>query len=164
MRLRPLHTLPILACATALVLAGCGSGGGSSSASSNGSSSSSSKATAKSNSDFCQSLTKSLNDTKSLATTSLSQPSNLKALVDKGRQEASTIVAAAPSAIRDDVRTLVNASTSYYDAIAAANYDLRKVDVTKLGALTSTNVQQASQRVGAYIQSHCGINVGGGSS
>ena len=83
--------------------------------------------------------------------------------MDKGRQEAGVIVAAAPSAIKDDVRTLVDASTSYYDAIAAANYDLRKVDITKLQALTSSKAQQASQRVGAYIQSHCGINFGGGS-
>lgn len=105
-----------------------------------------------------------MNDTKSLSTTAISgQPSDLKALVDKGRQEAGVIVAAAPSAIKDDVKTLVNASTSYYDAIAAANYDLRKVDITKLQALTSSNVQQASQRVGAYIQSHCGIDVGTGS-
>ena len=117
--------------------------------------------TAKGGGDFCKSLAKSLNDSKSLTTSAINgQPSNLKALIDKARQEAGTIVAAAPDAIKDDVKTLVDASTSYYDALAAANYDFRKVDVTKLQSLTSTNVQQASQRVEAYIQSHCGISVG----
>ncbi len=111
--------------------------------------------------DFCKSLTASINDTKSLATQAITgSPGTVKALIDKARQETGSIVAAAPDAIKNDVKTLVNVSTTYYDALAAANYDFRKLDTTKLSALTSGDALQASERVTAYISSHCGINVG----
>ena len=122
---------------------------------------SSSKGTATGTSDFCKSLSQSLKDTTSLSPRpTTGNPSDLKALVEKAKQQVSGIVSAAPSAIKDDVQTLVNASESYYDALSSANYDLSKVDISKVRVLLSSNVQQASQRVSAYIQSHCGIDVG----
>jgi hypothetical protein len=163
---RLLLTVPALACATVLGVSACGSGGGSSSASSSSSGNGTAaaaptKVTAKGGGDFCKQLADSLNDTKNVSAKAFTgNPADLKTLVDQAKARIPEIVATAPSAIKDDVKTLITATTSYYDALSAAGYDFKKLDPTKLTSFTAPQVVQASQRVDAYIQSHCGIDIG----
>ena len=110
---------------------------------------------------FCGSITSSLNGLKDLSGKAYTaKPADLKALIAQARANADRIESTAPAAIRGDVRTLYGAVLSYYDAIAAAGYDIRKVDFSKLTALSSSNVLQATERISAYVQSECGVTLG----
>jgi hypothetical protein len=152
--------------ATLLALSACGSSGKTNTASpSSGTSSvpssTQTKVTAKGGGDFCKLIAAQLNDSKKISAEAATTGSaaTIKTLIENARSESKVIADNAPSEVKADVKTVLDATQAFYDSLAAANYDFTKVDFTKLKALTSADVVAASGRLSAYVTTKCGIDV-----
>jgi hypothetical protein len=113
---------------------------------------------------FCTKVANSINNGVSRAAAlaqSGSGPTALKALYAQTRQEEQDAANSAPSAIKGDLQTIFGVSNSFFDALAAANYDFTKVDPSALAKLNTPALQAATQNVTTYVKDHCGIDLGG---
>jgi hypothetical protein len=112
---------------------------------------------------FCAKVASSINNGVSRASAlaqSGSGPDALKALYAQTRQEEQDAANSAPSAIKGDLQTIFGVSNSFFDALAAANYDFTKVDPSALAKLNTPALQAATRNVTAYVKEHCGIDLG----
>src|ERR1700690_905296 len=99
---------------------------------------------------FCTKVANSVNNGVSRAAAlaqSGSGPDALKALYAQTRQEEQDAAKSAPSAIKGDLETVFSASNSFFDALAAVNYDFMKVDPSALAKLNTPALQSATQNV-----------------
>ncbi len=111
---------------------------------------------------FCTKVANSINNGVSRAAAlaqSGSGPAALKALYTQTRQEEQDAANSAPSAIKGDLQTIFGVSNSFFDALAAANYDFTKVDPSALAKLNTPALQAATQNVTTYVKDHCGIDL-----
>jgi hypothetical protein len=63
----------------------------------------------------------------------------------------------APDEIAEDVRISVTAFRAYLEAFEAADYDVSKVDQSKITAIDTPEVREAGTRLDQYGQDVCGI-------
>jgi hypothetical protein len=113
------------------------------------------KLSGSSGSNFCQ-LARS--DQAAFSSPDLSNPANLKKEyqnLGKALQDAAN---AAPSAIKGDFETFITAFKPYLQALADANYDFTKVNTDSLKAISSTQVDTASQHIEQYFEQVCHIS------
>jgi hypothetical protein len=64
---------------------------------------------------------------------------------------------AAPSAIKGDLETFINAFAPYLQALSDANYDFTKIDASSVAGLQSPSVQAASDHIQQYFTQVCHI-------
>jgi hypothetical protein len=163
MSLRTALAVPVIVSVAVAGLAACSSSSSKSTgaASTSASTAAAGKVVAKGGSgNFCKDIATSLNGGKSIPEQALTgSPAALKSLIDKARTESANITLEAPSAIRADVETDLNAVKAFYDAVIAAGYDFSRVDPSKLTNISSPQVTAANQRISAYVSSRCGINI-----
>jgi hypothetical protein len=129
----------VVAAALTLAAAGCGSSASSSAPSSS--------------SKFCT-LTQKLLSQPSLSTTS-----DLKTTYMRLNSEIAQILRVTPAVIKADMRTVTDVLKQLSAALAKVNYDPSKLDPSVVSALTGSDVQAASNRIGAYTQQVCGVVV-----
>jgi hypothetical protein len=161
--------------AAGVLLAACGSSsksantGGSISTAPSTSSSASASASSKASSggggsvnlgggSFCDKARKAETDAASAASKVTDGPDALKQLEENAHSELTQLVNAAPSQIKAPVATLVSAENSFFDALSAANFDVTKVDVSKLDSFSTPQVMQAIDQIDSYLKGTCGIN------
>jgi ABC-type glycerol-3-phosphate transport system substrate-binding protein len=96
--------------------------------------------------------------------TQVSPNTDLRSVYANFDSEASQILAAAPSAIKADVSTLIAGVRTLRNALAAVNYDETKLDASTLKSLSDPSFQASASRVSAYTQQVCGLNTGTSSS
>jgi len=84
-------------------------------------------------------------------------PDQLQPTVDAVRHSGIELLAAAPSEIRPDVQTVVDALDAQLDALVRANGDISAVERGQAASSTaaSSDAVAASQRVSAYITRTC---------
>jgi hypothetical protein len=109
-----------------------------------------------SSSNFCDAARSSDKAFSGSAAASLSA-ADLKKDYEKLGPELQHITDIAPSAIKGDFQTFVDAFEPYLKALADANYDFAKVDVTKLQGIGSAQVQAASAHITQYLTQVCGL-------
>jgi len=73
-------------------------------------------------------------------------------------QLAGQLVAEAPSEIKADATTVVNAIKQIETAVKAVNYDQTKLDPASLAFLQDPKFTAAGSRIGAYATQVCGIS------
>ncbi len=90
-------------------------------------------------------------------------PEQLQPTVDAVRHSGIELLAAAPSDIRSDVQTVVDALDAQLDALVRANGDIAAVerDPATSGAAAASGALAASQRVSTYITRMCNGALGG---
>jgi ABC-type glycerol-3-phosphate transport system substrate-binding protein len=132
----------------AVTLAACSSSGSKSSSSTTAAPAAG--GTIKLSGSFCADSTSAQQNNLSLG--SATDPASLKKDVDLLKKFASE----APSAIKGDVNTLVNAYTQIATALGSANNDPAKM-AAALAPLQGeqAQLQTASQHITAYVASHC---------
>jgi hypothetical protein len=141
----------------ALVLSGCGSSKKTTATASATGTTAAPKTTSapnfhgSSNSKFCD-LARQLE-----AKAQVSPNADLKTTYAQLDSEISQILAVTPSAIKADMVTLTTGIRKIRDALAAANYDVTKLDPSSLQSLDSPEFKAAGDRVSAYGQQVCGI-------
>lgn len=96
--------------------------------------------------------------------TQVSPNTNLRSVYANFDSEATQILAAAPSAIKSDLTTLIAGVRTLRDALAAVNYDATKLDSSTLKSLSDPSFQASASRVTAYTQQVCGLKTGSSSS
>jgi hypothetical protein len=74
--------------------------------------------------------------------------------------EAGQILAAAPAAIKSDLNAVVAGLRILKNALAAVNYDSRKLDASTIKSLQDPAFQASVSRVASYTQQVCGIKTG----
>ncbi len=84
-------------------------------------------------------------------------PDQLQRTVDAVRRSGVELIAAAPSEIRADVQTVVDALDAQLDALVRAHGDIAAVERDPAASATAaaTGAVAASQRVSAYITRTC---------
>lgn len=115
---------------------------------------------------FCKQVADSMNDEGLLSGTG--DPTDLKGEVEQEEAIEAAVLKIAPKEIKGDLNTLFGALNEYFDAIKKADYDYTKIDPAVLTSISDPKVEAAEQRIDAYIQTTCGIDIGddttGGSS
>jgi hypothetical protein len=165
--------------ATAATVAACG--GGSSSSSASGSSSTapqtSSAASAPSsapagsastkaasggtsNASFCgiakAEQSQEASEAKALTSDS---PQQLEQYEEKALGELSKYASSAPASIRADVQVVVTAVETLFKQLKAVNNDYTKLSPTTLSGLNTPALTKASQAIGVYFATKCGITI-----
>ena len=84
-------------------------------------------------------------------------PTQLRALATEAETAIKEAQEVAPEEIKGDVQLVAAASISFFEVLAAANYDLTKVSPDALSGLQRPEVQASTQRLTAYTQNVCGI-------
>ena len=84
-------------------------------------------------------------------------PTQLRALATEAEAAIKEAQEVAPDEIRGDVQLVAAASISFFEVLAAANYDLTKVSPDALSGLQRPEVQASTQRLTAYTQNVCGL-------
>jgi len=112
--------------------------------------------------DFCKSLASALNS--NAITAGGTTPADLKASIQKSLQVGLAALSKAPSAIKGDVKVLIDASSKLFTALEKDNYDFTKITPADEAALTSPAVVAAEKRVSAYVKADCGIDIGAGAA
>jgi hypothetical protein len=141
----------VLAAGLTLAAAGCGSSG--STAPSAQASAGSASFHGSSQSKFCTLVRKLLSQPP------LSPTTDLKTVYQQLDSEVTQILAVTPSVIKADMRTVTGVLKQLSSAMAKVNYDPSKLDQSAVSALTGSDVQAASNRIGAYAQQVCGVVV-----
>ena len=104
------------------------------------------------NSSYCD-LARQIQNSINLA--SQSGTTDLKALYAQFDAEAPLFVSKAPSQIKADAQVLINGIRQIEAALAAANWDVNKVNASDLTSLTDPNFRTAQSRVTAYNVTVC---------
>jgi hypothetical protein len=107
-------------------------------------------------SNFCAEARPSQNAFRAKNPTSLTATS-LKQLYQNLGPELAKVEAIAPSAIKPDFATFIQAFTPYLNALKAANYDFTKINFASLTAMDSAGVKAASAHITAYLTQVCHI-------
>ena len=84
-------------------------------------------------------------------------PTQLRALATEAETAIKEAREVAPDEIKGDVQLVAAASISFFEVLAAANYDLTKVSPDALSGLQRPEVQASTQRLTAYTHNVCGI-------
>ncbi len=84
-------------------------------------------------------------------------PTQLRALATEAETAIKEAQEVAPEEIKGDVQLVAGASISFFEVLAAANYDLTKVSPDALSGLQRPEVQASTQRLTAYTQNVCGL-------
>jgi hypothetical protein len=85
-------------------------------------------------------------------------PADLKAIYQQLPRELQQVEAAAPSAIKGDFATLVNAEDQIVSAFAKANYDFTKISAATFAGLDTAQVRASSARISQYMAQTCGTS------
>ena len=112
--------------------------------------------------DFCKSLASAINSNS--VTAGGTTPADLKASIQKSLKVGLEALGKAPSAIRPDVKILIDASAQLFAALEKDNYDFTKITPADEAAMTSPAVVAAEKRVNAYVKADCGIDIGAGAA
>ena len=141
------------ACAIGLVvLAGCGGKGSSSTATTkSGSSTTAPSFSGSKNSKYCD-LARQFS-----GTISGSLSSDPRVLFQEFDTLAGQFVSVAPSQIKSDAQTVVDAVKRLEAAFKAVNYDATKLSPTDVAVLQDPKVAAATSRINAYDDQVCGI-------
>jgi hypothetical protein len=81
----------------------------------------------------------------------------LKSVYQNLGAELQRVVAIAPSAIKGDFQTFVNAYQPFLHALAAANYNFAKINYSSLTSLSSPQVKTATANIERYFTQTCHI-------
>jgi hypothetical protein len=82
-------------------------------------------------------------------------PADLKVRYAQFDAEAPVFVAKAPGQIKADAQALINGIRPIEAALAAANWDVTKVNLSAVSSLTDPNFRTAESRVTAYNVTVC---------
>ncbi|MEO8888482.1 MAG: hypothetical protein ABI429_04220 [Jatrophihabitantaceae bacterium] len=85
-------------------------------------------------------------------------PASLQKFEQQALGTLSGFVASAPSTIKDDVKVLVAADHRLYAALAAAHFDIRKINPDSLSELQTPAFTKATTSITAYLATSCGIS------
>jgi hypothetical protein len=99
------------------------------------------------------------NDSKAFTS---DNPKQLATYSQKAVAELETFSAAAPSAIKTDVTTVVAGAEKLFTLLKKANYDYKKVDPTSFEAIDTPAFNQANAAIASYLKNTCGIDEGSG--
>jgi hypothetical protein len=174
------RTLTSVAIASLLLLGACGGGddtgssgllaGGDTtkSTTASGSSTGSTDFTGKNSGEFCK-YAKQIEQDSAFGD-SFMESTDAKTMKDdlkKAQDVFSTAIGKAPSEIKPDMQTMQKALKSLSDLMSGYDYDMAKMTAAvekdpnlaaKLEAFSSTEFEQASERVDAYFSQVCGID------
>ncbi|HVW81155.1 MAG TPA: hypothetical protein VHB69_09485 [Mycobacteriales bacterium] len=89
-------------------------------------------------------------------------PAQLEAYVNKAKGELAAFSAAAPSAIKPDVVTVVAGADKLFAALKKAGYDFKKIDPTSLQSIDTPAFSKANDAISSYLKDKCGIDEGTG--
>jgi hypothetical protein len=81
----------------------------------------------------------------------------LKKLYENLGTQLQRVESIAPSAIKGDFQTFVNAYQPFLRALAAANYDFTKINYSSLTSLSSPQVKTATANIERYFTQVCHI-------
>jgi hypothetical protein len=84
-------------------------------------------------------------------------PAQLKKVYQNLGSELQHVASIAPSAIKADFQTFVNAYQPFLQALAAANYNFTKINYAALTSLSSPQVRAASANIQRYFTQVCHI-------
>jgi hypothetical protein len=106
-----------------------------------------------SSSSFCD-------DARRLSQTTRFTPdtTNLKTVFQDFDSYSGRLESKAPSAIKADVKTVVDAVKRYEGVLQGVNFDYTKLTPAQLQAFTDPNVTSASERVTAYLAQVCHVS------
>ena len=153
-----------------VVVAACGSSGSKGAASANNSSPSTvaspsgattstvGKVSGNSNSSFCDDARRSENAFKAMNPAQLSM-NTLKSELENVGPELQKAESAAPSEIKPDLQTFINAYTPFLNALKAADYDFTKVNFASFTNLDSAAVKAALAHIEAYFTQVCHVTM-----
>lgn len=117
-----------------------------------------SKIVAKGGGNFCKSLAAAINS--NAVTSGGTTPADLKASIQNSEKVGLEALSKAPSAIKPDVKILLDASAKLFAALKKNNYDFTKLTAADEAAFSTPAVDAASKKVGAYVKADCGIDLG----
>jgi hypothetical protein len=101
-------------------------------------------------------------ETKQAQAFSSDSPKQLAAYVQQSLSELQAFAAAAPSAIKGDVTTVVAGVDKLFTALKNANYDYTKIPPSSVQAIDTPAFTQADAAISSYLKSKCGISESNG--
>jgi hypothetical protein len=157
----------LAACGSSSKAASTGAGGLSTSASTSPSAAASSKDSGSPGSgstdlgggSFCDKARKASADEASAAASLASDaPDKIKSFEKNALTELKALKGQAPSEIKGPISTLVDAVSTLYNDLSAANFDSSKVSSQITSQFSSPQFTQAITQIDSYLESKCGIN------
>ena len=82
----------------------------------------------------------------------------LKKFVEESRKSNAAFIAAAPAALKESLGTINALSSKLYEALAKADYDLQKTDMSAFAA-NDPKLEAASKKLETYLKDECGIDL-----
>jgi hypothetical protein len=70
---------------------------------------------------------------------------------------AKRLLATSPPAIRKDLQVVIRGTVAINNALAAVNYDAKKLTTSEIQSLENSDFRAAATRVGTYFQQACEI-------
>ena len=110
-------------------------------------------------SSFCGLMRKDDNAFKG-ADVAAKSATDLKSLYANIIPELDRAESKAPDAIKSDFATLASGIKTLAKALAAANYDVTKLNPASFKDLADAKFETASQNITAYLTQHCGLKAG----
>jgi hypothetical protein len=112
--------------------------------------------------EFCKNLAAAINS--NALTSGGTTPADLKKSIQASEAVGLKALLKAPSAIKADVKVLIDASTQLFSALEKVNYDFTKITPADEAVFSSPAVTAAEKRVDVFVKADCGIDIGGGAA